>query len=492
MALRLDRRTFLRGAAGVAVALPALEIMGVTRWLGGSRAAAGVAAPPKRFFVAFGGVSTGADGESPDQLLVPDTIGPGWDVKRALQPIADFGVRDDVTVITGLTVPWGSGADIPPGGRSIYYHYNTVGPQMSGMRGPDERDGAPQGPTCDQIVADAIGAETRFRSLAYRVQPCGYVGRNEVISGNSGRLSWRRDESGELRGVDPIVSPRLAYESLFTGFTPTDPAEAERARMLLRQRRSALDFVRESTTTLLPQLGREDRVRMEQHFEHIRSLERRLDEIAPPMGACLLPDHPGEDPALGGAIIEYEGAGSPYSTSEGWSGEERRAEVLTDLVHMAFTCDLTRSVSMLITEWKCYLNMFQVAGWEADMHTLTHDGNQEGVADAIAFHVRPFARLVQKLRDTREVDGSSVLDHTALVLAFEGGQGYDPEGDRGGSSHSTENMSMLLAGRAGGLRAGQHLRTSGTHPSSVIATAMAAVGGPSTLGEIAADVPGLL
>lgn len=485
---RIDRRAFLRGAAGVAVALPALEIMGATRFFSGSRAAAEGATPPKRFFVAFGGVSTGADGDSGDQLLVPSTVGRGYDVKRALQPIAELGVRDDISVVTGLLLPWGEGSAIPPGGRSVYYHYNTVGPQVSGMRGGADREGTPRGPTCDQIVAGAIGGDTRHRVITYRVQPVSYVGRNEIISGRTGRLSWRQDPDGTLRGVDPIVSPRLAYESLFTGFTPADPAEAERARLLLGQRRSALDYVRESTSDLLTQLGREDRLRMEQHFEGIRSLERRLDEAAPVVGACMLPTHPGEDPPLGDAIVEYEGAGQPYTRTAGYSDEERRAEVLTDLVHMAFTCDLSRSCAMLMTQWKCYMNMFQVGGWATDMHGLTHDGNQEGVADAIAFHVRHFARLVQKLRDTPEVDGTSVLDHTALVLSFEGGWGHDPEGGRGRSSHSTENMNVLIAGRAGGLRPGKHVVATGMHPANVIASAMQAVGAGARLGEIEGDI----
>ena len=49
--LFLSRRTLLRGAGGIAVGLPALEIMA-----GGRTAHGAVAKPPKRFVISWGGV----------------------------------------------------------------------------------------------------------------------------------------------------------------------------------------------------------------------------------------------------------------------------------------------------------------------------------------------------------------------------------------------------------------------------------------------------
>src|SRR5688572_3337169 len=125
MGLKLSRRTVLRGLGGFAVALPALEIMGP------SRASADTGAPPKRFMVSFGGVSTGADSHAVD-MMAPDIVGKGYDLKRALLDIGELGVQDDISIVSGLKLPWGTGSDIPPGGRSVFYHYNTVGPQLSG------------------------------------------------------------------------------------------------------------------------------------------------------------------------------------------------------------------------------------------------------------------------------------------------------------------------------------------------------------------------
>ncbi|MFO0712079.1 MAG: DUF1552 domain-containing protein [Sandaracinus sp.] len=483
----MNRRMLLRGACGVAVALPFLDAM-VPAF---GRRVARADTAPKRLAVMWGGISYGSDGRAED-FVVPTTTGASYETTRGLAPLDSEGVKDRVTVFSNLLLPWEEGGVVPPGGRSAPYHYNTMGPLFSGMRGPaGERSGAPRGPTCDQIVASAIAGTTTFPVLAYRVQPAGYVGTNE-IGGDSGALSWSQAPDGTLRRVDPTVSPRQAFEDLFTGFTPDDPVEAERARRALRQRASVLDLVSEDMQRVMREVGPSDRRRLEEHFTHLRALEERVRSTPVAMGSCRLPMDPGMDPPIGGAIIEYEGAGMPYSVENGYSSEDERADVLTDLVAMAFTCDRSRVASLMITEWKCYMNMFQLFGWRSDMHECTHgaDGTSMATADAIAFHVKQLARLVRKLDAITDVDGASVLDNTALALVFEGGKGHDPEGNTENSAHSTEHMVALLAGGAGGMTHGQHVDGGAMHPASVFVSAMQAVGVTDALGEVSTSAMG--
>src|SRR5207249_4208300 len=82
-----------------------------------------------------------------------------------------------------------------------------------------------------------------------------------------------------------------------------------------------------------------------------------------------------------------------------------------------------------------------------DLHNLAHNATPRDVADGVAWHVKHFSRLVAKLRDTPDVGGKSILDSAALVLLFEGGHGFDAEGGNPNSSHSSENMIALVAGR---------------------------------------------
>jgi hypothetical protein len=145
--------------------------------------------------------------------------------------------------------------------------------------------------------------------------------------------------------------------------------------------------------------------------------------------------------------------------------------------------------------------MFPMLGLASDLHEVSHGSigssqadTQVALATCAAWHVKHFARLVQKLRDTEDVDGSSLLDNTAAVLGFEGGWGFDPQAGAGNSPHSTENMVMLVGGRAGGLNAtpGRHIVASGVHPTAVLNTAMEAVGVDATLGEVTEKVDALI
>jgi hypothetical protein len=393
---------------------------------------------------------------------------------RALQPLGALGIQADVSVVSGLAVPWDTGSGVPAGGRSVYYHFNTIGPQVSGMRTGSGRDGTPRGPTCDQLVAGRSAGGTPYPVLALRAQAVDYdSGTNTVGSDLS--MSWRA-ASGGLQRVDPIFSPALAYQTLFAGFIPPDPTAARTARMLLERRKSVLDLVDQNIQRLMPRLGAADRQRIQQHFDEIRALEGRVAMTQIPAGSCQVPPDPGADPALGPK----------------YSNEELRANVLADLIAMAFACDLSRVAAFMLTQWKCYMGMSSIgAGYSGDMHALTHQPNQQGVSDAVAWHVQHWGRLVQKLGSTPEVDGSTVLDHTALVLLFEGGRGYDPEGQFNGSPHSTENMSVLIAGRAGGLKPGKHIVATGLHPANVVISAMNAVGCPGNLGEVSGGIPAL-
>jgi hypothetical protein len=485
----LDRRTFLRGIGGIAVALPALEIMHP------SKGYAGPSGPrPKRFVMSYAASSVGRDNYGTDMtqnMVVPATSGKDYTLTRGLKALGDLGIKADVSVVSGLLVPFREKTDtgpVPPGGRNWEFHFNTIGPQISGMRGPATRNGVPQGETADMIAAKALGT-TDHPYLAYRVQPKSYEGGND-IGGDHGAQSWKKDATGKLVRVDPISSPRLAFESLFTDPTlgSTSEAELKKAQFYLRQRKSALDFVANDAARLMPRLGSEDRIRLEQHFAEVRALEMRLNATTVVQGDCKLPTKPGDDPPFGGAIV----GGGTYSDMQGYSNEDQRAEDLADIIAIAFACDMTRVASHMITVWKCYMNAYPYGMWKSDMHELTHGaGPMESVADSVSWCLKQWGRLVAKLKVKKDLDGTPLLDHTAMVLVLEGGHGWDPEGPKPRSAHSTENMVAFIAGRAGGLNPGQHVVAKDKHPAQVVNSALNAVGVPGNLGEVVGNIPAL-
>jgi len=481
------RRAFLRGLGGIAIGLPFLEVFMPKR--------ADAAPAPNRYVVAFAGTSLGMGGDG-NEAVTPDAEGPlASNLTRGLQPLADFNVADAASFVSGLLIPWG--ANIPAGGRAIGFHAHSPCPLLSGTRSANEDDESLTGPTSDWVMSDILSDPNATRPvLTYRVQPAYYRGSNGT-GGARGRMSARMN-GGQLEQVDPTFSPKIAFQDLFTGFIPPDPAEAAEAQALLARRKSIIDLVASDTERLVSKLGAADKIRMQRHLDELRALELKLEEVNLPDGsACeLLPD-PGDDPPIGGAVENGDTAG--YASDGAWSDEELRAEIMVDLIHMAFTCDLSRVSALMFTYAQCFMNTNPLYGYPSDLHELSHfsvGGGEDGanaVADGVGWHVKHIARLMSKLRDTTDFDGKTILDNTGIVLAFEGGLGYDPEQDNQGSPHSTENMGMLVGGFGGGLNAngGQHIRRQDEHPTRVINTVMNALGGPDTLGEVAGTIDGL-
>jgi hypothetical protein len=445
-------------------------------------------------------------GNNYEHMLQPDVVGPGYALNTALAPLAgrqmdalapdseyrlkldlDYdSVRDDVSIVSGMKIPWDTGSGVPSAGRVPEFHGGpSVTPVTSGMRAMS-RSSRPGGPTSDQILAQVVATEEQLElgrgALVFRVQPISYYSASTTDS--QSRLSWRQQD-GELSAVEAVFSPRQAYESLVLDASNPDALQAQ--LLMLHGRRSVLDLVSDSAQRLMQQVGRSDRHRLEQHYDHIRTLEANLQELESSVGECTAFRHPGDDPAFG----EVNTEGVETETNK-WSNEELRARLFTEIIRMAFACDLSRVVSFQLTFLKCYMNMYPISGQMIDMHGCTHNGAAVA-ADAIGWVVSQFSRLTARLRETIDFDGQSVLDNSALVLALEGGVGEDPETQLSSNAHSTENMSMLIAGRAGGLRAGSHIPLANEpHPARVVLSAMQACGYASDeFGEVSGSLPEL-
>jgi hypothetical protein len=479
----LDRRTLLRGAGGAAIALPFLEAM-----LSGR---AHAQAAPRRFVICFAGMSLGRDNAGRLTDIIPDAVGPGFAFKPPMAALTPY--KDDVAVVSGLRI-----AINGPGGRLAGFHKSSISPLLSGTLPADIGPNC-NGITSDQVVANdaAFKGKTKVPFLSFRVQAEAYRG-----GGNVGVISWR----GRGSKNDPTVSPGLAFNNLFAGFTPpptgggttpppVDPMAAERER-LAREEASVLDMVRSSADRLRTRLGSADQMRLDRHFEEIRELEKRLVSIPPAPGGgtpsmpmtgsgCSLPVRPGADPAV--VVGPAEGSGDI-----GYAGEEERAQVLTGLLAKAFACDLTRVATLQYTCSQCFMSVERLVGVKMDLHELAHlstiqggkDVAQQKVMEMYGWHMKHFAALIGQLKTDIGPDGKPLLDNTTLVFVNEGGLG--PAEGKNPASHSTDNMMVVIAGgRNLGLKLGRHVRTENEHPARVITAAMNAVGVAAPgLGEV--------
>src|SRR5262245_1454987 len=105
--VHIDRRTLLRGFGGIAVGLPALEIMRP------ARAHAQSVRPPRRFVVSYAGCSTSTH-PTHNNLVIPVKEGPGYDITRGLKSLETLGIQGDVSIVSGLLVPWQENPSLNP------------------------------------------------------------------------------------------------------------------------------------------------------------------------------------------------------------------------------------------------------------------------------------------------------------------------------------------------------------------------------------------
>ena len=482
----LSRRTLLRGAAGIGIALPWLEAMV------GNRALAQVASP-LRYLLGYAGMSLGGYDGDINTTFVPTVVGANYDLKAALLNLAP--VKSQVSVITGMRIPTAAenGGTVPMAGRLVGFHGNQTGPLLTGKRGTSFTT-----PTSEHLAAALIGGNTPFKPLVVRAQVSRYV--DSAAPGTGDNISYRANGTG-VQAVPPRYSPQQLFTALFGNFNGTGLTADQVAhqRWLQESRRSVLDSVA-ARGKLREKLGAGDRLRLDAHLQEVRDLETRVASVAPPtVGLCQKPLDPGPDPQVGSGQVTSSSGNITYTQNLGYSGEDLRAQVMTELVAMAFICDLTRSTLFQFTNSQSFMNMFQITGQRSDLHELSHGshGNQtegnttQALAKGINWHMKHWGSLLGRLQAAQEGD-HTVLDNTAAVFSFEGGHGFDPADGRAISAHSTENMAMLVAGGAGGLKRGLHIKATGKHPAQVLLTALRALGSTqNTFGEVTGEIPGL-
>jgi hypothetical protein len=506
MTIKLDRRTFIRGLGGVAIGLPVLECM----LNGNGTAYAQSAAPlPKRYAIVFAGQSLGGDGWERDRnmvagvrtqqaghFIVPATAGDAWEMTTPLEPLTDH--RADFSIVSGMKIPFNpnsvEGADVPSGGAFRDFHGGGSGPLLCGTRSITA-DFRARSITSDQVIANLNAGKTALPSLVLRAQPSwylsgsSYAGRNYISYGEGGTR------------IESQTGVQIAFRSLFAGFTPSDAAEKARFDFNRRARKSVLDLIVRKQSGLLGRVGAADKIRLQRHFDEIRALELRIDAIPGVSGGtCVVPTDPGADPPIGG---DNAGSGSDsIATNTGYSNEDARARVMAELIHMAFVCDLTRAATLQITTFQSHMNVYAITEAlglpiRADLHEAGHNGDQNNrgqlpVSTCLKWHVGIYAHLVQLLKGTLE-GGAPLLDQCAIVFMPEGGHGVQlNDGTSMYQTHSVDDMVMLVAGRAGGLKPGRHIATGGAHPASCLVSAMQGAGYTGdTLGEVTGNVPAM-
>lgn len=388
-----DRRRFLETTTAL-IALPALESLGFRRF-----AAAATAAPrPKR--LVFLGFGWGVTNDS----WYPEAKKPGRDypLPPGLAPLEKH--KADFSIVQGL---WHR--------RTANGHYGSTfwltGANEYGQPGQTFHNAV----SVDQVAASRCGAATRFDSLSL---DCGEAAAG---SGHGPGLSLSWDSRGK-----PLGGPRNPVEAFHKLFArDTTPLEQQQAR--LAERKSVLDDALENARELSRHLGRADQEKLREYFDGIRDLEVKLARDQKWLGV--------ERPQPG--LTEPQ---------PGLSGMEE-IRMMYEILAVAFETDSTR----VITYRQPVSTLVASIGIKIEAHTMSHYHGHAG-EKLEASQRRDVAQsellagLFDRLKATKEPDGSSLFDHTTVVY-----------GSNIRTGHSLDNCPTLVAGRGAGLRLGENI-----------------------------------
>ncbi|MEQ1824854.1 MAG: DUF1552 domain-containing protein [Pirellula sp.] len=396
-----SRRGFLRGiglsGASITVGLPAFEAAfnaSGTAYAATSGAAKSI---ETRFVFWFNGNGI------VEKYWIPRQAGSGYDMTPCLQPLARF--RNDIHILSGVDNP---AARVGAGNG----HHNS----MSGLVAGESFTGrGAGGPSIDQVIAEQIGQESRFRSLQLGVCQESF---GESIQRN---LSW----AGRDRPLPPEMIPHRMFDRLF----------GSKEQYWIERKKSILDAVTDDASSLKRDLGYNDQQRLEEYLNSVRSLERSVAGLPPEYSQVV------EQPRDGGDLKDWP----------------KIAKLQTDLMVHALASRQTRVASYMLT--KCQgLSRFPWLGYTYERHhEYTHgrvetpDG-QRIMRDICKWHVEEFAYFLAKLKSIPEGEGT-LLDHTCALFVHEHAEC---------NSHKNAGLAMIAAGHAGGMKTGCHTRVTGT------------------------------
>ena len=404
----LSRRRFLRGL-GACIALPAFESLRPVSLLAQAAAAAAPGTPAAPTRMAFVYVPNGT---IPSAWWPEGEAGRDFELPRTLQPLQN--VRKQIQVISGL-----EDLNADPGPDGAGDHARAGGTFLTGVRikktaGSDIYAGV----SIDQVVAQQVGHLTRFPSLELSCDAVRKAGNCD--SGYSCAYEYNMAWRSPTQPVSPEPNPRLVFERLF-GAGPRNERQ-DNLKRRQQEQRSLLDFVLEDARSVEQKLNGRDRQKLDQYLTGVREIEQRIERAE----RMTVPNPSVDTPA-----------GIPPNF-------EDHIQLMFDMLLLSFQTDSTR-VATLLMAGEGSNRTFTEIGLSEGHHNLTHHRNIQEMIDKVKeidlWYMKQFARFLEKMEATKDIDGQSLL-HTSMIV-------YG-SGNADGNRHTHSNLPIVLAGGGGG------------------------------------------
>jgi len=408
--LAVNRRQFLRGL-GACLAVPAFESirpfgLAAAETAGAAKlATSATGAPVRTAFIYF------PNGAIPTSWW-PAGEETSFELSPTLKPLEKN--RDMIQVLGGLDH---RNAEAGPDGAGD--HARANGTFLTGVRMKKSAADIHAGVSIDQAFAKEVGRLTRFSSLEMTCESERASGACD--SGYSCAYQFNLAWSSPTTPLAPEHNPRFIFERLFGSGAPSERAENFRRRQ--QERRSILDFVLEDARGMQQRLSSRDREKLDQYLTGIRDIESRIQR------------------AENFGDVKEPGIDTPPGMPTGYS---EYIQLMFDLLLVAFQTDSTRVATFLLAHDGSNRSFSEIGVPEGHHDLSHHFNNQEKIEKVAAidlYYAKQFAQFLDKLRNTKDSDGNSLLHNSMIVY---GG------GNADGNRHTHTNLPVILAGAGGG------------------------------------------
>jgi hypothetical protein len=243
------------------------------------------------------------------------------------------------------------------------------------------------------------------------------------------------------RPTPMVEDPNSAFDDIMGLYVPSDddgggedPAAPSREDLIRSARASVLDFAADEYDFVAARLGRDDRLKLEEHRALVRDLELSLSQASTGM--------PG-------------GVATAACDPDVYSGDGEDLDVFGRLAGLAFSCDMTRVVLIV-----CNLPRgdFEIPDGMDFHQDIAHGADKDEVAARVmtefnTAYARHFATLLGHLDGISDTNGS-LLDNTITTWLTELATG----------PHELDDVPYVVAGSgAGYLKTDQYVRYEKVH-----------------------------
>ncbi|MDX2052578.1 MAG: DUF1552 domain-containing protein [Polyangiaceae bacterium] len=410
----LPRRTLLRGMglSGICIGLPILDAMldDNGNLIGKARAAT---PQPLNFLTFF--IPNGV--HAPD--FWPASEGDGYAMSRSLEPLAHL--KSEFLLLQHLNKAEAFRNEQIDNDAHQRGHASFA--TGGGLAGASTVEFA----SADQVAAQALGGDTKFRSL-----PVALTGVRSPAN-QADHISWSDGKTFVPADNDPLV--------LFNRVFGASGA-ADTSRPLAKYKKSIFDYVASDVQDLRNRVGAYDQAKLDQYMTAVRGVEQQLEPTRLAVN-CMAPE--GINPQLGGPTPSFDNGKGGYSNE--------RAQLLIWLQVTAVACGLTRFGSFMLAGRgsKRQFNWLGIPNADDGHHGISHDTSPEGLeyqTRIVVDEMKQFAYMLDLMQGIQQGD-RSLLYNSIVFFANECNEG---------AAHDYSSTPTILAGRAGGqLKTGSHI-----------------------------------